>query len=145
MASFRMIRRYLACSPDELRRFLLRQVRGESVACRFCVGQDGFCHLFWDCPFHVRERDKGLLKGFLSGVYGMDFYSDRFEGKAFPAVFVVDKMVLVTCFWDCPYPTLVSLRELPASFISRYMTHWPRCLSWHGWLPSLSGNMIDSP
>ena len=28
----------------------------------------------------------------------MDFYSDRSEGKAFPAVFVVDKMVLVTCF-----------------------------------------------
>ena len=48
--------------------------------------------------FHVRERDKGLLKGFLSGVYGMDFYSDRSEGKAFPAVFVVDKMVFVTCF-----------------------------------------------
>ena len=77
----------------------------------------------------------------------MDFYSDRSEGKAFPAVFVVDKMVLVTCFGIVLILPLVSPRDLPvfASLISRYMTHWPRCLSWHGWLPSLSGNMIDSP
>ena len=29
---------------------------------------------------HVRERDKGLLRGILSGEYGMDFNLDRSEG-----------------------------------------------------------------
>ena len=29
--------------------------------------------------------------------------------------------------------------------MSRDRTDWPRCLIWHSWLPSLSGNMIGSP
>ena len=44
------------------------------------------------------NETKGYSRAFFLGVYGMDFYSDRSEEKAFPAVFVVDKMVLVTCF-----------------------------------------------
>ena len=30
--------------------FLLSHVRGETVPCRFCGGEDGDGHLFWDCP-----------------------------------------------------------------------------------------------
>ena len=31
--------------------FLLGQVRGEVVSCRFCGGADGDGHLFWECPY----------------------------------------------------------------------------------------------
>ena len=50
-------------------------------------------------------------------------------------------------FWDCPYPPLVAIRESleVSSLISRDETEWPGCLLWHGWLPSLSGNMMGAP
>ena len=31
--------------------FLLGEVRGEAVPCRFCGGADGDGHLFWECPY----------------------------------------------------------------------------------------------
>ena len=40
--------------------FLLGQVRGQDVPCRFCRGRDHDGHLFWDCPFpplvEIREH-----------------------------------------------------------------------------------------
>ena len=42
-------------------------------------------------------------------------------------------------FWECTFPPLLHVRELPefASLISMD-SRWPRCLLWHGWLSGLS-------
>ena len=52
---------------------------------------------------HVRERDKGLLRGTLTGL-------GHVRGEIVPYWFCgfVDGDGL---FWDCPYPPLVFLRE----------------------------------
>ena len=41
----------------------------------------------------------------------------------------------------------MAIRESPkfSGEISQGKTEWPRCLLWHGWLPSLSGNVTGSP
>ena len=40
--------------------FLLHKVKGQRVTCRFCGGDDGDGHLFWECPFpplvEIREH-----------------------------------------------------------------------------------------
>ena len=40
--------------------FLLGQVRGQDVPCRFCGSRDHVGHLFWDCtfppPVEIREH-----------------------------------------------------------------------------------------
>ena len=47
--------------------------------------------------------------------------------------------MVVTFFWDCPFPPLVEVRENPEFHDLMRMDegHWPRCLLWHGWLPML--------
>ena len=85
-------------------------------------------------------------EAFFLVMYGMDFYSDRPEEVSFHAVIVVDLMVMVTCFWIVLSAICVSSSPPEfTSLISRDKTHWPRCLLWHGWLLSLSCNMMDSP
>ena len=39
-------------------------------------------------------------------------------------------------FWECTFHPLLHVRELPEMAFDR--GNWPRCLSWHGWLPGLS-------
>ena len=50
-------------------------------------------------------------------------------------------------FWDCPSPSLVSIWEhpefLPLMVLDR--SSWPRCLAWHGWLPTLSSRRVQPP
>ena len=55
--------------------------------------------------------------------------------------------MMVTFFWDCPFPPLVEIRENPEfhDFMRMDKAHWPRCLLWHGWLPMLSGVNGASP
>ena len=50
-------------------------------------------------------------------------------------------------FGDCPFPPLVEIREYPEfhDLMSMDKAHWPRCLLWHGWLPTLSGVNGASP
>ena len=44
-------------------------------------------------------------------------------------------------FWECTFPPLQHVRELPefATLMSLDRSRWPRCLFWHGWLPGLRG------
>ena len=44
-------------------------------------------------------------------------------------------------FWDCSFPALQHVRELPefAFLMSLDRSNWPRCLLWHGWLLGLNG------
>ena len=50
-------------------------------------------------------------------------------------------------FWDCPFPPLVEIRENPEfhDLMEMEKSCWPRCLLWHGWLPTLSGVNGASP
>ena len=38
-------------------------------------------------------------------------------------------------FWDCTFPVIVHVRELPEflPLLVRDRGGWPRCLLWHGW------------
>ena len=56
-------------------------------------------------------------------------------------------MVMVIYFWECTFPPLVEIRENPEfhDLIRMDEGHWPRCLLWHGWLPTLSGVHGVSP
>ena len=44
-------------------------------------------------------------------------------------------------FWECTFPPLVEIREIPEFHDLMRMdeAHWPRFLLWHGWLPMPSG------
>ena len=50
-------------------------------------------------------------------------------------------------FWECTFPPLVEIRENPEfhDLMRMDKAHWPRCLLWHGWLPTLSGVNGASP
>ena len=50
-------------------------------------------------------------------------------------------------FWDCPSPSLVRVRSHPEflPLVQLDRSSWPRCLLWHGWLPSLSSRRTHSP
>ena len=56
-------------------------------------------------------------------------------------------MGMVIFFWECPSPSLVRIRDspefLPLMNLDRRL--WPRCLSWHGWLPALSPRRVQPP
>ena len=43
-------------------------------------------------------------------------------------------------FWECPHPPFVHTRESIEfrDLLLRDRSSWPRCLLWHGWLPSLA-------
>ena len=43
-------------------------------------------------------------------------------------------------FWECSSPSLVHVREHPefVPLMSLDRSTWPRCLAWHGWLPTLT-------
>ena len=43
-------------------------------------------------------------------------------------------------FWECTFPPIPHVRELPEfmPLMGRDRGNWPRCLLWHGWLPGLS-------
>ena len=55
--------------------------------------------------------------------------------------------MMVSFFWDCPFPPLVEIRENPEfhDLMRLDKAHWLRCLLWHGWLPMLSGANRGSP
>ena len=63
------------------------------------------------------------------------------------SVFVVLLMVMVTSLGECTFPPLVEIRENPEfhDLMRMDKAHWPRCLLWHGWLPTLSGVNGASP
>ena len=50
-------------------------------------------------------------------------------------------------FWECSFPPLQHVRELPefAFLMSLDRSKWPRCLLWHGWLLGLKGIVHNDP
>ena len=50
-------------------------------------------------------------------------------------------------FWECTFPSLQHVRDLPefAYLMSLDRSNWPRCLLWHGWLPGLNGVSTKDP
>ena len=80
----------------------------------------------------------GVWNGFLLGKARKEDVPCRFCGKK--------GMEMGHLFWErtfppLPSPLLLHVRELPefATLMALDRSKWPRCLSWHGWLPGLSG------
>ena len=69
---------------------------------------------------HVRDRDKGLLRGILSGcvcVCGTDFFSNALEEKSFLVAFVGKLMGMVIFSGSALILFLVQIREKPGFMI----------------------------
>ena len=99
---------------------------------------------------HVRSRDKALLRGILSGEFGVvwnGFLLSKVRGENVPCRFCGGVDGDGHLFWDCPFPPLVHVRESPelSSIVNLDKTGWPRCLLWRGWLPALSGSALGNP
>ena len=96
---------------------------------------------------HLRDRDKALLRGILSGGVWNGFLLGKVQGENVPCRFCGGPDGDGHLFWDCPYPPLVAIRESPEfhDVVSLDKSFWPRCLLWHGWLPALSGSDFGSP
>ena len=96
---------------------------------------------------HLRERDRGLLRGILSGRVWNGFLLGHARGVIVPCRFCGEADGDGHLFWDCTHPLFVHIRENPEfhGLLSRDKSTWPRCLVWHGWLPALASAGGDSP
>ena len=94
-----------------------------------------------------RERDKALLRAILVGGVWNGFLLSPVRGQAVPCRFCGAPDNDGHLFGECPFPSLVEIRENPEfhDLMRMDKAHWPRCLLWHGWLPALSGVNGDSP
>ena len=95
---------------------------GEIVTVLTSAGGKGFGVVhFWTilgpCSYlsssDVRDRDKALLRGILSGGRWNGFLLGKVQGENVPYRFCGGPGVGGRLFWDCFYPPLVHLRELP--------------------------------
>ena len=70
----------------------------------------------------------------------MDFFLAKRKVRMSSVVSAVARMRMGVLFWDCTFPPLLHVRQVPAimSLITQDRSKWPRCLLWHGWLPGLS-------
>ena len=96
---------------------------------------------------HVRDRDKGLLRSILLGVFEMVFLLSRVKGQPVPCRFCGAPDNDGHLLGECTFPPLVEICENPEfhDLMREDKAHWPRCLLWHGWLPMLSGFNGASP
>ena len=91
---------------------------------------------------HARERDKSLLRCILVGGVWNGFLLWKGQGSACTLVGSLEVLtVMVTFFWECPFPPLVEIREHPEflDLVEMDKSSWLRCLLWHGWFPLFSG------
>ena len=97
--------------------------------------------------FYVRERDKMLLRAILCGGVWNGFLLGKAKKEDVPCRFCGKRDGDGHLFWECPFPPLQHVRELPefAYLMSLDRSKWPRCLLWHGWLPGLSGFSARDP
>ena len=92
--------------------------------------------------FHLREGDKMFSRAILCGGVWNGFFLGQAKKDGVPCQFCGKKKDGDGhLFWECTFPTLLHVRELPefASHMSLDRSAWPRCLLWHGWLLGLSG------
>ena len=119
-----------------------------SVFAKLCARKGFRCVQFADfkgslqllTSSHLRERDKMLLRAILcAGVWNGFLLGKAKKGDA-PCRFCGKRDGDGHLFWECTCPPLHHVGELPefASLVSLDRSKWPRCLLWHGWLPSLS-------
>ena len=96
---------------------------------------------------HLRDRDKMLLRAILCGGVWNGFLLGKARKEDVPCRFCGKKDGDGHLFWECSFPPLQHVRELPefAFLMSLDRSKWPRCLLWHGWLPGLNGMMNDKP
>ena len=85
---------------------------------------------------HVRERVKALLCSVTVGGVWNGFFPGKMRGVLWGTG--GDGHL----FWDCPYPTLVEIRENPEF---HGLIRMEKCMLWHGGLPLLSGADGASP
>ena len=80
----------------------------------------------------------GVWNGFLLGKAKKEDVPCRFCGK---------KEGDGHLFWDCTFPPLQHVRDLPefAYLMSLDRSKWPGSLLWHGWLPGLNGISATTP
>ena len=97
--------------------------------------------------FHVRERDKMLLRSVMVGGVWNGFLLSKVRGEVVLCRFCGGTDGDGHLFWECPYPPLVEIRENPEfhDLMRMDKSHWPRCLLWHDWLAMLSGVNGASP
>ena len=86
---------------------------------------------------HLRERDKMLLRAILCGGVWNGFFLGKAKKEDVPCRFCEKKDGDGHLFWECTFPSLQHVRDLPefAYLMSLDRGKWPRCLLWHGWLP----------
>ena len=96
---------------------------------------------------HVRDGDKALLRGILSGGVWKGFLLGKVQGDNVPCRFCGGPDGDGHLFSECSYLPLVAIRESPEfhDIVNLGKAGWPRCLLWHGWLPALSGSDIGDP
>ena len=96
---------------------------------------------------HLRERDMMLLRSILCGGALNGFLLGKTKEEEVPCRFCGGVDGDGHLFWECLAPSLVRIREhpefLPLMALDR--SNWPRCLAWHGWLPSLSSRRVQPP
>ena len=96
---------------------------------------------------HVRDRDKALLRGILSGGVWNGFLLGKVQRENVLCRFCGSPDCDGHLFWECPFPPLAAIWESPEfhDIVHCDKASWPRCLLWHGWLPALSGSEFGCP
>ena len=96
---------------------------------------------------HLRGRDKMLLRAIMCGGVWNGFLLGKAKKEDVPCRFCVKRDGDGHLFWECSFPPLQHVRDLPEfSFLmSLDRSKWPRCLLWHGWLPGLNGVLGNKP
>ena len=93
---------------------------------------------------HLTERDKGLLRGVLSGEVWNGFILGHARGEIVPCRFCGEADGDGHLFWDCTHPPFVHILEIPKfhRLLNKDKSTWLRCLLWHGWSPALASPVV---
>ena len=84
---------------------------------------------------------------FCVGGLGTDSYLEKQKRKMFLVVSVMGLMGMVIFSGIALLPPFVRIREHPEfiPLMKLDRSNWPRCLAWHGWLPTLSPRRVQPP
>ena len=99
-------------------------------------------------PRHTCVNEiKMLLRAILCGGVWNGLLLGKAKKEDVPCRFCGKKDGDGHLFWECTFPPLQHVRDLPefAYLMSLDRSKWPRCLLWHGWLPGLNGVSTRDP